>query len=687
MNADVFPLLSRRDHKMSTLSVETSAVPVAVPLAPAPKTSFRPDIEGLRAIAVLLVVLYHAKTPGCHGGFVGVDVFFVLSGYLITGLLFEELVKTDRISFIRFYARRVRRLLPASAFTILATIAAVHVLLSPLEQIKLVRTALSTVSYVSNFYFAQSTRDYFGNDNAGNPFLHTWSLAVEEQFYCLWPLLLFFAYRVKRSRSQVAGFLAALSAISLAYCIWFTRESQAAAFFMSPARAWEFGVGGLLSLIPARLLLPYGRVSRILGYVGLSGILVAAYVFSSETHFPGYAALLPALATGTALIAGAGAPGQGIGRFLKLRPFQLFGELSYSVYLWHWPMLVLAASQIEQFTAAKRLVCVCAAVLIATVMHYLIENPIRFSRSLTPHPRLCVALAGVLTAVSLCGVLYWRHTVKALPQYAKYAQAANDEPRLYEMGCSAGFTEEKVRECNFGKSQSDTRIVLLGDSHAAQWAPALESIVNRRSWSLTTFIKNACPAVSVPAFNPRFGGYEQECARWREQALQRIVALRPALVILGSRSWYSKHAGKGVEPLSYEDWRDGTARMLDPLSKAGITVLVMGDAPRPGFDVPDCLARAAWKGVGHCGPFHRVAGPSDVVLRAEQEATQQFAAASVLDPSGNICNGQDCDVTRNGIIFYRDKDHLTATFAKSLEPMLASRIEAMPFASASEKRQ
>jgi peptidoglycan/LPS O-acetylase OafA/YrhL len=639
------------------------------------KAAFRPDIEGLRAIAVLLVVAYHAGVPLFRGGFVGVDVFFVLSGYLITGLLLNELVKTSRISFVRFYARRVRRLLPASALTVLVTIAAAHFLLSPLEQVKLVRSAFSTVAYVSNFYFAQSTRDYFAADTASNPMLHTWSLAVEEQFYCFWPMLLFLAYRCRRSRRDVGSFMAALSVISLGYCIWYTHTNPSAAFFLSPVRAWQFGVGGLFSMISAKRLQGLKRQTIISGYLGLVGIFLAAVVYSSQTHFPGAAAILPTVATGLALLAGVGAPGAGIGRLLHHPILQRFGELSYSIYLWHWPVLVLTAAYVEHFTAGIRAACVLAAFVIAALTHYLIENPIRFNRHLMPHPRLSVALAGLVTVLSLGGVACWRHMIRSSPQYALYAGAANDEPRLYAMGCSTSFTEEKPQECHFGPGGAATTVVLFGDSHAAQWFPALEDIAREHSWQIVTFIRNACPAADVPAFDSRFGAYEQQCSHWRSQVLDRILALHPSLVIMGSRARYWKSVDGGLQPLSYGDWRDGTAHTFERLRSEGVPVLLLGDTPRPGFDVPNCLARVAWKGSGHCDPFLRSKSLNDSVFLAEQEAARQFSGVTVLDLAGQICHGAYCDIIRNGMILYRDNDHLTGTFARSLTPVLAAGIQ------------
>jgi peptidoglycan/LPS O-acetylase OafA/YrhL len=636
--------------------------------------SFRTDIEGLRAIAVLLVVAYHAGVPGLRGGFVGVDVFFVLSGYLITGLLFNELTKTGTISFLRFYARRVRRLLPASALTVLATIATVHFVLSPLEQIKLVRSAISTVAYFSNFYFAHSTRDYFASDTATNPLLHTWSLAVEEQFYCLWPLLIFLAYRINRSRRYVAGCLAALSIVSLIYCILYTKENPGAAFFLSPARAWQFGVGGLLSLVPVSRFSAHRRAANLLGFLGLGGVLLAAHQFSPLTHFPGYAALLPSLATLAALVAGIGAPGKGIARGLNLPVMQRLGQLSYSIYLWHWPVLVLVAARVQPFTPMVRAACVAAAIAIAAFTHYLIENPIRFNRSLLPRPRLTLAMAGVVTLASLGTVVIWRQSVRSLPQYAALFRAVNDEPRLYEMGCSAGFTEAKPKECSFGHRGAATKVVLFGDSHAAQWAPALEQLADERSWELVTFVKNACPAVDVPAFDSRYGNYVHECAQWRKDALERIVAEHPALVVMGSRARYSKNTPSGVQPLSDDDWRNGTARTMDQLTKAGIAVLLVGDTPRPGFDVPDCLARTVWTGSGHCGPFPLSSSLNGSVFRAQEEAARNFQRVALLDLNSQICTGESCDVMRNGIIIYRDNDHVTASFARSLAPLLASAL-------------
>jgi peptidoglycan/LPS O-acetylase OafA/YrhL len=640
------------------------------------KPSFRPDVEGLRAIAVLLVVAYHAEIPGFRGGFIGVDIFFVLSGYLITGLLFSELLSTTRISFVSFYARRARRLLPAAALTIFATIVAAHYLLSPLEQESLARTALSTVMYVSNFHFAHNASDYFAVDMSRNPLLHTWSLAVEEQFYCVWPLLLFLAYKVRRSRRQVLGCIAVLSVISLWFCIWFTRQNQAAAFFLSPTRAWQFGVGGLLSLIPAYKIRRFRRTNQVLGYSGLVGIFASAFLYSSKTPFPGFAALLPTVATAAALVAGVDSLEHGVGRGLSNRLLQWIGGLSYSLYLWHWPVLVFTATVVKPFTIGTRIACIGLSLAIAAGTHYLYENPIRFNRYLIGRPRLSVSCALALTLVSATAVVGWRRYTISRPQYGAYmafGRARNDIPRIYALGCRTDLSEDAIKECHFGNPHSSTTVVLYGDSHAAQWFPAMERLAGERSWDLMTLVKSGCPATPVPMYNAELPADAGLCNRWRISALRRILTAHPSLLVISSYSDYQKK-GDPVEPLTYDDWRNGTTRMLEELTRAGINIALIEDIPRPGIDIPNCLAMAAWKGTGSCGPFLRSTHEDGNAIRGLEDAARQFPGVSVLNLSDQICRGEYCDAIRDGVVVYRDDSHLTATFAQSMMPALAARL-------------
>jgi len=277
--------------------------------------AFRPDIEGLRGIAVLLVVAFHAHVWLWQGGFLGVDIFFVLSGYLITALLLQELETSGTLSLVGFYARRARRLLPAAAVVVVFVVVVGIFLLSPFEQIRYSKMALATTLYVSNLWFIRQSSDYFAADTANNPLLHTWSLAVEEQFYVVWPVLVWIGFRLARSRSGLCKILGSISVLSLVACIWLTRTNQPWAFFGSPPRAWEFGVGGIACMVPVTVF-TNKHWKFVASWAGLLVVLGAAMWFRPGEAFPGSRALIPALATAIMLVVGAAEVSAGAGKML-----------------------------------------------------------------------------------------------------------------------------------------------------------------------------------------------------------------------------------------------------------------------------------------------------------------------------------------------------------------------------------
>ena len=372
--------------------------------AKAQSATFRPDIEGLRAIAILLVVGYHAAVPGLSGGYVGVDIFFVLSGYLITGLLVGEINETGTVDFRRFYARRARRLLPALTLTLLVTVIASAAIYPPVEvkQGGLATTAVSTAAYASNLYFAGWGADYFAPDPEKNPFLHTWSLSVEEQFYLIWPLFIIFALKVpafqnpqKANGRRLLPWMATAVVLSFTLSLYLTGVRHSWAYFTSPTRAWEFALGGFVVLLPqagaffwiprngllnrwiSTLQLVVDKSAGLFGWMGLGGICLAAVAFGKKTLFPGFAVLLPALSTILVLRAGTSRVTNSLVRVLRVRPLQEIGRLSYSWYLWHWPVLVLGSALVPAPSLSVRAGLVVFSLGLSALSYRLVENPIR----------------------------------------------------------------------------------------------------------------------------------------------------------------------------------------------------------------------------------------------------------------------------------------------------------------------
>lgn len=645
------------------------------------RPALRTDIEGLRGIAILVVVAYHAGLMGFAGGYVGVDVFFVLSGYLITNLLMREMEATNRVDFVGFYARRARRLLPALSLVLLATTLAGFVIYSPIEQ-RIAATAVGATNvYASNFYFAVTAMNYLGPDAEANPALHTWSLAVEEQFYLVWPLLLYFSFRSARRiqnaqlrRRRVLMIMAVVAVASFALSVWLTRRIQPWAFFSSATRAWEFAVGGLGVLV---LATGGRRLTIIGGWLGLGCLLYAVIAFGKGTSFPGVAALLPALGTVAILRVGALDARAGVSRFLSARWLQWIGTLSYSWYLWHWPVLIFAIAVGGNLSLPIRIGCVALSLIPAGISFRFVENPIRRKRILVYGPVRSLALAAAAGLLGLGISVAWQRVATRAavsPNQMRLTMAHKDTPLLYAKHCISDLYDRDLNECTFGSNDSLNVIVLFGDSHAAQWFPTFEAIATSEHLRLVTLIKNACPAADVEYFYPVMGRRYTECGEWRAKAIERIKQIRPSTVIVTGSQGYTS-SSKPLVDLS--SWLSGLQRTLRALNDSGARTVYLRATPEPEFDVPVCLGRAAWRagwlGFSDCNAS-RTAALDNNLYRLEQQQAQGLPNVTLMDLTDNICPGSVCEPERGNLVIYRDGNHLTATFAASLAPVVREKL-------------
>jgi len=647
---------------------------------PNSERGFRRDIEGLRGLAILLVVAYHAGVPGFSGGYTGVDVFFVLSGYLITGLLMDEIRSTGRVRFAAFYARRARRLLPAAFTVLVATLLIGRVLYPPVDHRELANTALSTALYVSNLYFARSATDYLAESDT-NPLLHTWSLAVEEQFYLFWPALVLLGFAGLRTRireGRLFWTMAVMGALSFGLCVWLTVGSQPLAFFLLPTRAWEFALGAIARMAPSAASLDSWR-SRSLAWIGLIAVLFAGLRFDADTAFPGAVALIPV--AGTALLLGSGAinPVAGPFRVLSSAPMQWLGRLSYSWYLWHWPILIYAHAFRFLEGTMPSVAMALVALGLAALTHVLIENPIRFHRRLSARPWLSLAGALVLTLTGAGAALMTRLVgarQATSPEHIIYTQA-RDLPPIYDDGCHLSNFDEMVNACEYGDSGSAQTMVLFGDSHAAQWFPPLEQLARQHRLRLVSMTKSGCPAAAVVLENQQLGRVYTECTNWRDLAVERILELRPRVVVISQFSGYIAVPGTGSRwTTSAEEWRAGVERTLSVFDSAGIRTVTIADTPFPGFDVPSCLARAAWSPMLHrsrCG-FQRMTGRLQLAHDIDRAVAGSHTLRRFVDLTTAICDSAACNPQRDGVVRYRDAHHLTTRFAISLAPLLSGAI-------------
>ena len=672
--------------------VERSPRPAVPGARRTPRLAFRPDIEGLRAVAIVLVVLYHAGWRRASGGFYGVDVFFVLSGYLITGLLVEEVARTGRISLMNFWARRARRLLPASAVVTLAVLLASALLLSPVDQVTYAGTARAFAAYASNIVFALRSTDYFAAAASHDPLLHTWSLAVEEQFYLFFaPLVLgIAAWTARRGatafRRRFAAVAVVLSLVSLAGCLMLGGRYPVIAFYALPTRAWEFGIGALAFIVAARAARLGRGALEGLGVVSLIALLaVVALVDEGAVRPVGMVSLVPTLATAGIVLSG-GAASTVVTRLLSLGPVRLVGRLSYSWYLWHWPALVLFRAASPRPSLALDMLLAVGALLPAAATYAFVESPVRHSERLQRHPRRVVAASVVLGLVTIAVATGAAARARALLSTAPYAEidAARALPRINAEGCQLGMLDVVSPECRYGAASSDSVIVLFGDSHAGQWFPALEAIAIQRGWSLVTLVKTGCPSVSVTTVNASLGRAYVECDTWRRSAIERIAALRPNLVVVANARSYRVTAGGVVgrtdsTAFGIGQWRNGLARTLSAVRASGAEVLVLQHTPRLPVHVPDCLMSNRGD-PARC--FGIAASAIDtVVSAAEREVTLGISGAAFASLNGSICDGPECPGARDGVIRFYDTNHLTIRYSASLAPdleRLLTRLRAAP---------
>lgn len=648
---------------------------------------FRADIEGLRAIAILLVVAAHADVPWLAGGFVGVDVFFVLSGYLITGLLAREATATGTIGFANFYARRFRRLMPGLLLMLACTGLAAWLLVAPADQPAQAMAAVSAAAWLSNFHFAFSDLGYFTPGAETNLYLHTWSLGVEEQFYLAWPALLVLSLgawkgsRLAARPERLKTVLVATLVTSLLASLWWTRTEPLLAFYMMPARAWQFALGALIFLqfgegsVAARENDTPRAGARLLpaaGWLGLGMILVASVVLDAQTPYPGTWALLPSIGTAAVLAAGTQSSPIGVGRLLSLRPMQGIGRVSYAWYLWHWPVLLLGANVLRPDIAGNRLGLVALSFVLALASYYWVESPLRRQVRLVARPRIAVAgaFACMIIAASI-GLRWHNHAGDRLkdPDQLPFQAIRYDAPAIYAMPCDDWYHSADVKPCIFGSDDAPRTAVIMGDSIGLQWFPAFAKAFEGPDWRLLVLTKSSCPMVDVPIFYPRIGRVFTECGKWRRDALQYIATIKPDIVVLGSTDTYD---------YSMPEWVDGTSRVLEVLSGHARQVAILRSTPLLPFDGPSCLAPrsriySALVGTNRCSASAR-SSHGDDVLESLRVAASRFANVSVVDMTDVVCPQGECHAELDDRIVFRDSRHLSASFVESLSGDLRTRL-------------
>ena len=667
------------------------------------RPGFRSDIEGLRGIAILLVVLFHAGVVALAGGFVGVDIFFVLSGFFITGMLLRELGTTGRVDVAEFWGRRALRLLPALLVVLLVTMGLVMWLYAPIDRAGVAANARAVALYSGNIEFARTATDYFGAGD--NPLLHTWSLAVEEQFYLVWPLVFLAAAAGYRSlQVQIPGEespehsavmrrllvgIALAGFVSFILSLWLTNAAQPWAFFGMPTRIWEFALGGVLALflVPRDAYdeiapEPEGTTLRpalLLQAGGVTAIGIAALSYDRATAYPGLAATLPALGTVGLLVGGHYAPNSVVSALLSTRWLRWLGKVSYAWYLWHWPLVGVGAVLDVHLGVAGKLAWSGVALVLAWLTHRWIEGMARGSARLAQVPGTVIAPAalGASVAVALVGhVAMIGATRRAASPEQRQFLAARVDRMAHD--CWATTVEQAKGLCVFGDRRSSTTLVLLGDSHAEHWLGALDAAGREHGWKVVAMVKGGCPVADMPELmQPRLKRWYHECTRYREAMVRRIIAMRPTAAILSSWDHYMPldggHSDWQVTP---EVWERGLRRTYARLEAAGVRTVAIRGTPRTWFDVPSCLSRRAAKlpFSGSCD-YERSQALSPVAVAAQDRAARGLGVR-FIDMNDQICATPRCSPMHDGVVVFTDDNHLTASFSRAMAPVLGPRLAA-----------
>lgn len=678
------------------------------PLGP-PAFGHRAEVQALRAVAVALVVAYHAAPGAVPGGYVGVDVFFAISGLLITSQLLREADRRDTVVLRRFWARRVRRLLPA-ALLVLGVVTVVTLVFVPVARWEQILAEVrASVLYVENWQLASSSVDYFAAAESPSPVQHFWSLSVEEQFYVLWPLLLIAGLAFARGlvtapRRAVVTVIATATAASFAYAVWRTAVDPVPTYFSTPARAWEFGAGALLALAGARAARAPDAARALISWAGLAAIVVSALVYTDATPFPGLAAALPVLGAVAVMWAGLPRARWSPTAPMRLRAVQWVGDASYGIYLWHWPLLVLlpVVAGVAAGTETA-LIAVLLTLVLAGLSKRLVEDPVR-TGVLNAKPTrwtfgLAAAAMAAVLALTVYGTIERSRELRAAEQRTQETLAGRPEcfgaasrnprrpcvnPALASMvvptpleaketenaPCDIVDRGARLRVCRFGAPGAEpATVALVGDSHASAWRAGVDELAKRRGWRAVSLTYTGCPfSVAVRDVPQPARG---RCEQFRREAFAWLAA-HPEIttvvtVALAGGSGVRATGGRSQAEAAEAGYRGAWRRLPDSVRH----ILVIRDNPKAGKGTDECVQRAIDGG--------RPAGPACAIAREEAlDPDPQVAAAltsgdlrvRVVDLSERFCDTSRCYPVIGGALVHRDQDHVNPVFGATLGPAL-----------------
>ena len=694
----------------------------------------RGDIQGLRAVAVLLVIAAHAGVPFLPGGFVGVDVFYVISGYLIASLLYREVLLTGRISIGAFWARRARRILPAATLVTVTTVLLSLAWMSLIDARQVVVDALWASAFAANVHFAQQGVYYFAQGEGPSPLQHYWSLAVEEQFYVLWPLLLAACLAVtalltksrsrkveRLPRSAVLTMLVVLTLASLAWSIHATVASPASAYFSTLTRAWELGAGALVALVPPTFLRRLTRLSlESMAAMGAVLLVVAAVLITSETPFPGIAALLPVVGTAMLIMSGtADSPGRRTlsSRALGFAPMRMIGDWSYSLYLWHWPAFILPPIALDRaMTPFEKAVAVLVVLTLSAYSYRFVEMPFRAGRPAHKLVRrralVLYPASATLVVATAAGAWWWtgvqggehgdnppitvagapidglHENTEALVRASviaakdKRAVPSNLTPDLLNLRNSIADVgdcdyEDNVRKlCPHG--DGDRSVVVIGDSHARAWIPAFNRIVDVGDWTAYYLVKPQCTAAHVTIASLDSDQPFHDCSDFQDWVIDQVAAIHPDLVVVASSPPVNGVFDDGDRITSVDGiipvLRAGYDDLFLQLSEHADQVALVRDVPKSPDDPAACLSSGD-PSLGDCmfEPVERSTVLGDVPVDSALGA-----GIEVVDPTPWLCYQGECPIVIGGTLSYRDTDHITTEYAANLWAELGSALHMLP---------
>lgn len=657
--------------------------------------AYRSDVDGLRTVAVLSVVVYHALPDVLPGGFVGVDVFFVISGYLIGSILMNEFDRNGRIDFADFWARRMRRLAPSAILVIAASLAVAAMVLPAPELFRTASDAVYAALYLTNWQSLFEAVSYFDESGGASLFLHFWSLAVEEQFYIYFSGIFLIGMllrgRVKKPSSVIVFLLIGFGLLSLILNLTVTYRSQPEAFFGTHTRIWQLTAGVVIGLAERSGKLVPADLRPALAWPGILMISSAVFFFDGDLRYPGWFAFWPTIGAALVIYSGIVDPNSvkpthlNVWRaplsLLASRSAVYIGKCSYALYLWHWPIFVLWREFFNSWNGIDIAAALLLSFAVSLATHIFVENPIRYSALLRNKP--LTSLIGSATLISLCiaGSIFVGQLAEA-SQSIRVADGKvfdpeivrRTQPIIYEDGCHLSQSATEQPDCVYGVAEATEAIVLFGDSHAAHWFPAFHEIALNDKFALYNRTKSACAPIDIAVYNSNWKREYTECAIWRERTIREIERIRPAFVIIGMSSQHKPLIHGTDERLNgepaYRALAEAEIRTVNFFSQIGTKVFLMRDTPWLSEDPLDCLADSNRNGYDECQ------WPAEQVLKKQSFpwGVHDEINAQVVDIGDSICPNGTCKAFQDGMITMRDRHHITPNFAQSLSKVIASHL-------------